>query len=312
MSSVTLKPVTAVMVTYNSATSVGPALDAMKRCHDAGLADCVVVDNGSADGTAALLQPHASWARVILTGRNNGFGRGCNLGLEYADTPYTLFINPDAMIEPDALRTLVEYLQQHPQVGIVGPATITGGDSGSTHHPYQRTGPRQTPGSIVLAAMPGLWKANARRFVPIVPGSEPFRTGWVCGAVFLARTSLMRQLSGFDPRFFLYWEETDVCRRADDLGFETWAVGRATASHIGGVSSADDDTRVDGCIARYYYQSRLYYMVKHHGWLPAVSAELGELLLLGLLTGMDLLRGRGTGRIRARMNGALLSLPDPL
>lgn len=310
MSSVIKKPVTAVMVTYHSATTVGAALDAMKRCHDAGLVDCVVVDNGSTDGTAELLQPHASWARVILTGKNNGFGRGCNMGLEYADTPYTLFINPDAMIEPEALRTLIDYLEQHPRVGIVGPATITGDGTGA--QPYQRTGPRQTPLSIVMAATPVLWEKTARRYVPIVPGSEPFRTGWVCGAVFLTRTSLMKQLKGFDPRFFLYWEETDVCRRADDLGFETWAVGRATASHIGGVSSADDDTRVDGCIARYYYQSRLYYMTKHHGWLPAVAAELGELLLLGVLTSVDMLRGRGTRRIRARMNGPLLTLPDPV
>jgi len=310
MSSVIKKPVTAVMVTYHSATTVSAALDAMKRCHDAGLAECVVVDNGSTDDTAELLQPHASWARVILTGKNNGFGRGCNVGLEHADTPYTLFINPDAMIEPEALRTLVDHLEQHPQVGIVGPATITGDGTGP--QPYQRTGPRQTPLSIVMAAMPVLWEKTAKRYVPIIPGSEPFRTGWVCGAEFLTRTSLMKQLKGFDPRFFLYWEETDVCRRADDLGFQTWAVGRATASHIGGVSSADDDTRVDGCIARYYYQSRLYYMSKHHGWLPAVAAELGELLLLGALTSVDLLRGRGTSRIRARMNGPLLTLPDPV
>ena len=76
----------------------------------------------------------------------------------------------------------------------------------------------------------------------------------------------------------------DLCRRADAVGFETWAIGTAIAKHIGGGSSDDNDKRVLGCIGQHYYQSRRYYMVKHYGWAAATTSALGELFLLGLRT----------------------------
>lgn len=302
------RPVTAVIVTYQSEHTVSATLAAARRCYDAQLLDSVIVDNGSTDGTPELLQREANWAQVLITGRNNGFGRGCNIGLAKVTSPYTIFINPDAWVEPDALRTMMSFMENNPRVGIVGPATLAGDVNDLPE--LQGTGPRPTPCSVLRAAMPFL--NGPKNLSPIVPGSTPFRTGWVCGAVFMVRTELMTRMAGFDPRFFLYWEETDVCQRAEDLGFEVWAVGNAVANHIGGASSTEDDTRISGCIAKHYYQSRRYYMIKHHGWLAATVAELGEALLLGLRTLGDLLRGRGWTRLRPRMQAALLSQPELL
>lgn len=302
------RPVTAVIVTYQSKHTVSATLAAARRCYDAQLLDCVIVDNGSTDGTPEMLQREAGWAQLLMTGRNNGFGRGCNIGLAKVTSPYTIFINPDAWIEPDALRTMMNFMESHPHVGVAGPATLAG--DVNDHPVLQATGPRPTPGAILRAAMP--FQKSPKILSPIVPGSAPFRTGWVCGAVFMVRTELMTRLGGFDPRFFLYWEEIDVCQRADDLGFETWAVGVAVANHIGGASSTEDDTRISGCIAKHYYQSRRYYMLKHHSWLVATIAELGEAVLLTLHTLGDVLRGRGWARLRPRMQAALLSQPDRL
>jgi hypothetical protein len=200
---------------------------------------------------------------------------------------------------------MVRFLEQHPKVGIVGPAMVEG--ESEENFVLQDTGPRATPMTLLRAATPFIAPKKVMR--PIVPGSAPFRTGWVCGAVLMVRTPLMKRLQGFDPRFFLYWEETDVCQRADDLGFETWAVGEAVTRHIGGASSAPDSTRIGGCIAKHYYQSRRYYMIKHHGWLAATAAELGESALLGLRALLDAVRGRGWARIRPRLQAALFSQP---
>ena len=142
---------TAIIVTYQSARTIGDALAAARRCHDAGLLDLVVVDNASPDATRAILAREAGWARVLLEPANHGFGRGCNIGLAHAKSPYTLFLNPDAAIEPSALRTMLEFMQQRPSAGIVGPATLCGN--------------RDHPSSSRPAPIPrrGAWCATRRR-----------------------------------------------------------------------------------------------------------------------------------------------------
>jgi N-acetylglucosaminyl-diphospho-decaprenol L-rhamnosyltransferase len=299
-------PVTAVVVTYQSEQTISEMLAEARRCHDQGLLDLVIVDNNSTDGTRQVIEREASWAQHHFTGVNNGFARGCNIGLAQVRTPYTILINPDAILTPEALRTLLGFMESHPRAGIVGPAIV----QGNIDEPQglQESGLRPTPWLIVRNALPfeRLFRPLAW---PIVPGTAPVRTEWVCGAVLMIRTDLMRRLGGFDPRFFLYWEETDLCRRAEDLGFETWAVGSASARHLGGVSSAGDDRRIDGCVATHFYRSRYYYLTKHHGVIAAFTAEIGEFLLLALRTMIDLLFGRGARRILPRLQAPLFSKP---
>lgn len=299
-------PVTAVIVTYQSSKTIKRALEGARLCHDAQLLDVLIVDNNSTDGTREIIARESDWLRLIRSDKNNGFGRGCNIGVEAVASPYTIFINPDAMIEPDALRIMLQFMAQHPAVGIVGPAIIEG-DSTLTAE-LQITGQRPTPWTVLGAALPFL-KMRSISW-PILPGSEPTRTGWVCGAMFMIRTELLKQLNGFDPRFFLYWEETDLCKRAEDMGFEIWALGTALAHHIGGASSAQDKTRIGGCIAKHYFQSRYYYMVKHHGWLAATIADAGEFVLIILRSLFGWLQGRPANLLRARLQAPLLSLPE--
>jgi hypothetical protein len=297
------RPITAIIVTYQSARTIGGALAAARRCHDAGLLDVVVVDNSSRDATREILSREAGWARVLLEPANHGFGRGCNLGFAHVRSPYTILINPDAAVEPDALRTMLDFMERSPRAGIVGPATLVGeGDD-----LFQPTGPYPTPWSSLRAATPLLRRRATA--VAVVPGSAPMRTGWVCGAILMIRTDLMRRLGGFDPRFFLYWEEVDLCRRAEYAGYENWVLGNALARHVVGASSGNVP-RFGTAVAKHYYQSRYYYMAKHHGWLAATAAELGEFVLLGIESALDALRGRGLERLRPRLQAALLSLPD--
>jgi hypothetical protein len=296
-------PVTAVIVTHQSARTLRRALDGAHRCNAAQLLDLVIVDNASTDATRKIIEREAKWARCILSDRNNGFGNGCNIGFREVTSPYTLFLNPDALIEPDAVRGLLQFMQERPQAGIVGPAIVEGEEKIE----LQDTGVRPTPWTILRDAMPFVPRRASSW--PIVPGSEPRRTGWVCGAVFMIRTELMKRLTGFDPRFFLYWEEMDLCLRAEREEFEIWAVGAATALHVGGASTPQNDTRIGGCIAKHYYQSRYYYMVKHHGKVLAAIADIGEFAFLALRSLADALRGRGLHRLQPRLQARLMSKP---
>lgn len=263
------KKITAVIVTYRSRDTIGATLDALYPAYERGICACVVVDNASTDGTADFVAREYPWASLVRSSENLGFGRGCNRGFEEVESPYLLLLNPDAQIDVNALSTLLEFIESHPKAGIVAPATIAGnGDS-------QDAGMVLTPGGLVRSALGRGGVFPDRR--TITRGAPPFRTTWVCGAIMLIRSDMFRKLRGFDPRFFLYFEETDLCLRALAEGMEIWVLGEATATHLVGASAQKTGEKLSwgttGNIVEHYYPSRFYYLKKHFGWLSAIFAE---------------------------------------
>jgi GT2 family glycosyltransferase len=288
--------VTAVIVTYESRETIDDAMREARRANEEGLLDCVVVDNDSHDGTPEFLEAQHSWARLVRSPENVGFARACKVGFGHVHTSYVLLLNPDAVLPVEALRTLIGFLDEHPQAGIVGPAIREPDEK------LQLAGGLPTPRRIVLAAA-GCSRAYPDR-VPVVPDEPPFRTDWLCGAILLIRKRLLDELDGFDSRFFLYFEETDFCLRALRRDWEIWAVGQAVAEHRNAVSAASAQaTLYEGCIAQHYFESRFYYLAKHHGQLAAICSEILAALfetirsLLRWATGRD----RGDAAVRARL-----------
>ncbi|MCC5887226.1 MAG: glycosyltransferase family 2 protein [Gammaproteobacteria bacterium] len=280
--------VTAVIVTYNSREHIGAALAALHPPHVAGDLDCVVVDNASEDGTADWVESAQPWVRVIRSEDNLGFGRGCNLGAEEARSPYLLFLNPDAELPSDDLAVMLQFLESRSAAAITGPAIVEG-----SAEAVQKAGLMLTPGRLVSNALGG--RKMKPWGCPIVPGSDPFETDWVCGAAMLIRTAVFRQIGGFDPRFFLYFEETDLCRRVRDAEFEIWAIGQASARHVGGASAVKvNEARTRKYLVEHFYASRFYYLVKHFGWARAVGAEVVSRLLEEVRRFRDRLQGRAS------------------
>jgi len=292
--------VTAVVVTFNSEKTIADTLETAERCHQAGLLDCVIVDNDSGDGTVAYIESRHPWATLVRSPANLGFGRGCNLGFERVTTSYVLFLNPDAAVEPEDLRTLLAFMESNPSAGIVAPSART--PEGTLHHHRELP----TPWKIVRSAFPGpLQKSYGH---PLIPGLEPFRVVWVPGAIMLFRSSIFRTLGGFDPRFFLYFEETDLFKRAADLGLEVWAVTQAVGRHLTRRIESERGARHED-IAEHFFRSRFYYLVKHHGALAACSAELAELVLLALRAAFSRLLLRPGGQLSQRLKGPVFQLP---
>ena len=294
--------VTAIIVTYNSSQEIGGALDGLRPMIDRGDLDCVVVDNASVDDTREVVRQR-SWVELVTSPTNVGYGRGLNIGLARARAPYVLFMNPDAVITCENLERLCDFLDSHPRAGIVGPAIVD--EIGS----LQAAGVPPSPLSLMARAV-GL-RRWTRRQRPIVPGGSPFSTDWLVGAILLARTQLMQDLGGFDPRFFLYFEETDLCRRVMRAGHELWAVGEATAMHIGSVSARKSGQQLFGdCIAEHYFRSRFYYLRKHFGWLAAALTEIVEWFALLVRACINRMRGRTDDRgLSIRMAGPYFSMP---
>ncbi len=294
--------VTAVLVSYQSRRTIDSALRALLPSAEAGIAKVVVVDNESSDGTAQYVRDAFPWVKVVEAGGNLGFGRGCNLGFAHVDTPFTLFHNPDAILPRESLETLLEFIEARPEVGVCAPSIREADQS------MQTAGMLTTPEGLIRDAL-GIGGYPEMR--KIVPGGEPFRTNWLSGSMLLLRSDVFRRVGGFDPRFFLYFEETDLCRRIAEAGYELWAVGAAQAEHECGASTKLlGAAMVDKCVSDHFYQSRYYYLIKHHGWLAATSTEVGLIPLLAARAVARRLTGRAAdGALKERLAGPILQLP---
>ena len=295
--------ITAILVTYRSESTIRAALTPLKEAYDRGLLDCIVVENASGDATIQIVEDEFSWVTAIESSQNLGFGRGCNLGLERVVTPFVLFLNPDAIFEVAEIVKLLEFLRANPLAAIVAPSIREGDGS------FQHVERLPTPWTVVSTALGLPWNTRAHR--EVVPEDEPVRGEWLAGAILLARTDVIRSVGGFDPRFFLYFEETDLCRRVSAAGHELWAVGGACASHVSGASAeATGDRVVGGCLADHFFQSRFYYLKKHFGWIAAILTEVAELVALLARSLGRAVRGRGPRPFRARIRAPLCSLPS--
>lgn len=294
--------VTAVIVAYESRDIIGMALDSLYQAQQAGVAECVVVDNASKDGTAAFIEEQYPWVTLVTSKQNLGYGSGCNLGLRMVHTPYVLFMNPDVNIKVDALDQLIRFADEHPQAGLIAPAIKR--QAGN----YQLADCLPTPMSLIRQAA-GL-SASEKRM--ILPGAAPFKTNWICGAAIFAPSNLMCTIGGFDPRFFLYFEETDLCLRVSKAGYELWAFPSAEATHASNASARKirPDLADGGCLEEHFYPSRFYYLAKHHGLPAAVLVELSELFLKGIRDVGRLVTFRSyTNHFGARLRFPFLTYP---
>jgi GT2 family glycosyltransferase len=294
--------VTAVVVCYRSRDAVARALKSLQPAHESGLLRCIAVDNHSGDGTAEMVRATFPWATSIDSDENVGFARGCNLALARATTPYVLLLNPDAELSLPDLHRLLEFVEARPLVGMAAPA-IRMADGRLQH-----AGGAPTPRHLLAQACRPRWLPPGRR--TIQPGGPAFRTDWLCGAVLLVRTAMLRDIGSFDPRFFLYFEETDLCRRAVAAGWQLWAVGGAQAQHLGGASArATGSPLVHGCIAEHYFRSRFRFFRKHHGLAVACLTEVAELAVLAAVALVRSLAGRDIEDFRIRVRAPILGRP---
>lgn len=299
-----LPPISVILVTYYSAATISATLAALRPACEVGLLRCIVIDNDSHDGTREILQLQSTWLDFVPNDDNVGFGRACNQGLSRVETDYVLFLNPDALIAQQDVEALVRFMQQHPRCALAAPAVVS--PDGSLQH----AGGLPSPWRILRkAATP--WRLSPPQL--IVPGDEARQVDWVCGAVMIGRTDVIQQLGGFDPRFFLYFEETDLCQRLLSAGHEVWMVGTAKAEHIGAASSqSSGQARVGDCLAQHFFESRFYYLCKHYGYVPAAAAEIGELCLLTARSVGRRLMGRDASPLQNRLAGPVLRLPAPV
>lgn len=277
------------------------ALDAAHAAMKGVEGGIVVVDNGSDDGSTDLIAEHIEtrgWGegarvRLCLAGCNGGFGAGMNHGImqglpDGARPDYIYLLNSDAFPEPDAIRRLVDHLEDCPTAGIAG-SHIRGEDD-VTHQTAFRF--PTIAGEFEGAARTGVFTRLLHKSVvplPIPQRSQPVE--WCAGASMILRQEMLDEVGNFDEGFFLYFEETDLCHRARRAGWETWYLPCSRVVHVGSVSTG---MKTWARTPRYWFDSRWRYFTKTHGRIYAALATgfriLGETFwrLRAVLTGREI------------------------
>jgi N-acetylglucosaminyl-diphospho-decaprenol L-rhamnosyltransferase len=220
--------------------------------------DVIVVDNASTDGSAELVEREFPGARVVRN-ENRGFAHANNRGLEVADAPYTLFLNPDAEIRTGTFSDLLDMLRARPSVGLVGCRQLT--DDGTLYPTIRRfpTPLRQLSEALGSERLPfrASWTGQRERDPSAYERETP--CDWVSGSFMLARREAVDQAGLMDERYFLYCEETDLCAEIAAAGWEVRYVPDMTILHYWGKNG--HNARL---VAQEAYSYRQYFY-KHHG-----------------------------------------------
>jgi hypothetical protein len=212
----------------------GPSLrDCARRALDSTLPlELILIDNGSTDGMPQAVErehAHESRLKVIYNHANLGFGPAVNRAAATARGEHLLVLNPDCLLEPDTLARMLDVLDAHPEAGIVG-AVVCGADGTPDPASYRRDPLLRRALATLAGARGGM---NIEGAVP----SGVVAAEAVSGALMLLPRKVFAQLGGFDERYFLHFEDLDLCRRARDLGYAVLLAGDVRVLHGKGGSS---------------------------------------------------------------------------
>ncbi|WP_420236774.1 glycosyltransferase family 2 protein [Telmatobacter bradus] len=226
-------------------------------------AEIVVVDNASADGSAAMVEAEfAGRVRLIDGGANLGFGVANNLAIEAAQGEFLVLLNSDAFFHPGALARAIAHMRAEPHAGAGGARLVAEDGSGQ---PSARAFPSLCGEALILFNLSQRF-GHTRLFGWADPAvAAP--VDWVTGAFMILRREALAASGLFDPRFFLFSEEVDLCRCIHQAGYGVYYWPDVVVTHLGGGSSSDAPgaNAFNPRIELWQLRSMLLYFGKHHG-----------------------------------------------
>ncbi|MDA2922814.1 glycosyltransferase family 2 protein [Patescibacteria group bacterium AH-259-L07] len=222
-----------IIVNYNTKELLKDCLESIFENNDDADLEVIVVDNNSTDSTEEFLKRSRAKdlrLKIILNSQNKGFAIANNQGAKLAKGKILLFLNPDTIIKEDIFQRIINIFKHDSKIGIVSPQLI------------------------------------------LPDGSDQpwaYGKGWVSGAAMAIRSSFFKRINGFDERFFMYFEDKDLCQRVGRLGYKVMVLPDIKVVHLGGKSLASNRIR-----KKFYYTSQSYYWRKRYGLMSALFLRL--------------------------------------
>lgn len=225
--------------------------------------EVIVVDADSADDSVAMVQAVFPWVRLIPCYENVGFPRGNNIGLAEASGDFLLLLNPDTVVQGNALGMMADFLREHPDIGAVGPQLLNpDGSIQSSRRRFPTLATAFFESTWLESLAPGILR---RYYALDLPDDETADVDWLTGACIMAPRVVYEQIGGLDEGYFMYSEELDWCRRIKQAGWRVAYYPAARVVHHAGKSSDQAVT------ARHinFQRAKLRYFRKYHGRVVA-------------------------------------------
>ncbi len=227
----TIKPVSVIILNWNGEKLLREFLPSVVRHTPTDIATVIVADNGSTDGSIALIENEFPSVELLRFDRNYGFAEGYNRALAQCQSPYTVLLNSDVAVTDDWLTPLYRYMQEHPDVAASQPKIL------SYRNPEYFEYAGAAGGYIDRNGYP---YCRGRIFSTLEKDEHqydsPASIFWATGAALMVRTDIYNRLGGLDPDFFAHMEEIDLCWRIHLAGYHISAVPQSKVYHLGGGS----------------------------------------------------------------------------
>jgi GT2 family glycosyltransferase len=263
--------VSIVIVSFNTRETLRDCLHSVLAESKDLTVEILVVDNNSSDGSPEMVEQSFPQVRLFRAGGNLGFGAANNVALLQARGRYFVLLNSDAFLQPGALQTSIRHMDEDPACGLAG-GRLTGRDG--RLQPSSRMFSTPLDELIVLSGLAARYPKSrffGRFDRTWADDRQPAQVDWVPGAFCIIRPQALVRSGLFNPAFFLYWEEVDLCRRIQQSGYTVWYWPDVSIVHIGGESSRQlkqmEVSSTSAQVVRWRMRSELLYYRMYYGWL---------------------------------------------
>jgi GT2 family glycosyltransferase len=253
--------VSIIIVNYNTTEFVRNCIQSIKSIIKNIEYEIIVVDNNSADKTIASLENFFEDVKIIYKNKNDGFGSGCNYGSARSSGKYLWFLNPDVSIVNNIAEVFIDFMKKNESTGVCS-ALITGMDDKYQYcfndFPGIRWELQELTGYL---SNKRINKLNNRARLS---GDRGLVTeiDWAIGACLFIRREIFEKVAGFDERFFLYYEDTDLQKRIKDIGYKVVLFGDQKVRHLGKSSIEDSEYGSSVYFSNMHISKLKYY--KYH------------------------------------------------
>lgn len=262
-----------IIVNYRVYPYLADCIQSVQQAVSGTELEIIVVDNEAEHKAIHAIQTWFPDVKVIVNLTNNGFSRANNQALTICKGEYVLFLNPDTLLPPDALRQCVDYLRANVHVGGVGVRMVN--QAGAFLPESKRAFPTPLTAFFKLSGLSALFPRSAvfnRYAMGNLDDRDNHRVEVLAGAFLMTRKTILDRLKGFDERFFMYGEDVDLSKRIVELGYENHYLGSVTILHYKGASTNKQGRLYN----HYFYESMKLFVEKYY---PGSNQWTSRLLL---------------------------------